>query len=159
MPQQPDDIDRLLEHFKTDAWRNPLGDMSEEEIRRYADSYFEAFPHLKPDMATRKGRRKAREEANPTDPSRCLCEPYWEFMGGATPDRLMLEYEPSCPIHSMHLYDPRQDIWVLPEGPDVLDQAADEFSKSTLLRARDRDKVVRWLNKRARKLRYPEPKE
>lgn len=38
----------------------------------------------------------------------CTCIPHTEPHG-----EFMLEYEPSCQIHSRHLYDPRSGVWIL----------------------------------------------
>lgn len=42
----------------------------------------------------------------------CRCIPHWQDAGGGYTE-FVLEYEPSCPEHSDHLYDPRTGEWVL----------------------------------------------
>jgi hypothetical protein len=39
----------------------------------------------------------------------CLCPPPYQEPHG----EWMAEYEPSCPLHSHHLYDPRSGVWIL----------------------------------------------
>lgn len=49
----------------------------------------------------------------------CTCP--WtveDFGGGVT--ATVPEYEPSCPVHSMHLFDPRTGAWVLRAAPAVV---------------------------------------
>lgn len=42
----------------------------------------------------------------------CCCASYSEDRGGGYFE-LMLEYEPACPEHSVHLYNPRTGVWEL----------------------------------------------
>ena len=44
----------------------------------------------------------------------CACTPHSQDAGGGYVEHL-LEYEPACPIHSVHLYDPESGEWVLRE--------------------------------------------
>ena len=48
----------------------------------------------------------------------CQCEPHTEDRGGGYVE-YMLEYEPSCPVHTQHVYDPRSDTWVFATEPDA----------------------------------------
>ncbi|KTS90696.1 hypothetical protein NS183_07915 [Microbacterium testaceum] len=46
----------------------------------------------------------------------CSCEPFDQDAGGGYVERLA-EYEPDCPEHSHHLYDPREGAWIIdPRG-------------------------------------------
>lgn len=52
----------------------------------------------------------------------CVCSFYSEDRGGGYSE-LVQEYEPACPVHSDHLYDPRTGVWILRTallGPDVV---------------------------------------
>lgn len=40
----------------------------------------------------------------------CSCGPWEQGAGGGHIERL-LEYDPSCPVHSYHVYNPRAGIW------------------------------------------------
>ena len=40
----------------------------------------------------------------------CVCESYSEDRGGGYFE-LMVEYEPACPEHSEHVYNPRTGVW------------------------------------------------
>lgn len=42
----------------------------------------------------------------------CVCSWESEDRGGGDSE-LVAEYEPACPVHSEHLYDPRTGVWVL----------------------------------------------
>lgn len=46
----------------------------------------------------------------------CLCTPYSQDAGGGYFE-LLAEYEPACPVHSEHLYDPRTGAWVSDRAP------------------------------------------
>jgi hypothetical protein len=50
----------------------------------------------------------------------CACwvnpEP-WTYYGIAEPGD-SLEYDPACPVHSVHLYDPRAGMWI--ERPEAM---------------------------------------
>jgi hypothetical protein len=45
----------------------------------------------------------------------CACTPHSQDAGGGYTEHL-LEYEPACPEHSVHLYDPRAGKWVFRDG-------------------------------------------
>jgi len=42
----------------------------------------------------------------------CVCEHYTENRGGVYSETMM-EYEPACPEHSQHVYNPRTGVWEL----------------------------------------------
>lgn len=44
----------------------------------------------------------------------CRCIPHWQDAGGGYTEYVP-EYEPSCPEHSEHLWNPRTGEWVLRE--------------------------------------------
>jgi hypothetical protein len=62
----------------------------------------------------------ADDYAEPEEPGRvlpdpmggCVCTPHDQDAGGGYVEHL-LEYDPACPEHSEHLYDPRTGVWVL----------------------------------------------
>lgn len=54
---------------------------------------------------------EARKAALPTDLTKCVCHPHTQDAGAGFTEYL-LEYEPACPLHSKHVYDPRQGMWV-----------------------------------------------
>jgi len=62
----------------------------------------------------------AHDYAEPGEPGRvlpdpmggCVCTPHDQDAGGGYVEHL-LEYDPACPEHSEHLYDPRTGVWVL----------------------------------------------
>lgn len=56
----------------------------------------------------------------------CLCEPYDNYAGGPYVES-MLEYNPECPVHSHHLYDPRQGIWVMAKRPHQMKRVEGEI--------------------------------
>lgn len=41
----------------------------------------------------------------------CACHPHDQDAGGGYTEHL-LEYEPACPVHSHHVWDPTQGMWV-----------------------------------------------
>ena len=43
----------------------------------------------------------------------CSCYPHWEFTDWGQPDQYLPEYDPACPEHSVHLYDPKSGTWIL----------------------------------------------
>lgn len=48
----------------------------------------------------------------------CSCTPHEQSAGGVYTEYL-LEYEPACPEHSEHLWDPTQGVWVLRSERDA----------------------------------------
>lgn len=54
---------------------------------------------------------EARKAALPTDLTKCACHPHTQDAGAGFTEYL-LEYEPACPLHSKHVYDPRQGMWI-----------------------------------------------
>ena len=57
----------------------------------------------------------------------CSCTPHEQDAGGGHTEYL-LEYEPSCPDHSEHLWSPTQGMWVLRSEHDA-EVRADERAK------------------------------
>lgn len=55
---------------------------------------------------------RLRGRAFPDPKDGCACTPHWQDAGGGYTE-FVPEYEPACPEHSYHLYDPRTDEWVL----------------------------------------------
>lgn len=55
-----------------------------------------------------------------TEPSSrfCQCEPYTEDRGGGYIE-YMLDYNPGCPVHSRHVYDPHSGEWIFANDPDA----------------------------------------
>lgn len=47
---------------------------------------------------------------------RCLCEEHSQDAGAGYVEHL-LEYDPACPEHSDHLYDPRSGTWIPRNSP------------------------------------------
>lgn len=46
----------------------------------------------------------------------CVCTPHWQDAGAGYTE-FVPEYEPDCPEHSYHLYDPRRGEWIIdPRG-------------------------------------------
>lgn len=46
----------------------------------------------------------------------CACTPHWQDAGAGYTE-FVPEYEPDCPVHSYHLYDPRNGEWIIdPRG-------------------------------------------
>jgi len=65
----------------------------------------------------------------------CVCSFESEDRGGGHSE-LVPEYEPACPVHSEHVYDPKTGVWVLRSEIEAaaLDEAAAKIeSKRTLL--------------------------
>ena len=58
----------------------------------------------------------------------CSCTPHEQDAGGGHTEYL-LEYEPACPEHSEHLWDPKRGMWVLRSERDaaVAAEWADHF--------------------------------
>ena len=48
----------------------------------------------------------------------CVCTPHEQDAGGGHTEYL-LEYEPACPEHSEHLWDPKRGMWVLRSEHDA----------------------------------------
>ena len=46
----------------------------------------------------------------------CVCGSYSEDRGGGYHETLQ-EYDPACPVHSVHVYNPRTGVWVDAESP------------------------------------------
>ena len=46
----------------------------------------------------------------------CVCTAHSESRGGVYSE-IVWEYEPACPEHSEHLYDPKIGVWVLRSEP------------------------------------------
>lgn len=44
----------------------------------------------------------------------CCCTPFSQSAGGVYTEYL-LEYDPACPEHSEHVYNPRTGVWELPQ--------------------------------------------
>lgn len=69
---------------------------------------------------------RLRAKTLPTDLTKCICPWDSEDRGGGHSE-IVAEYEPACPVHSEHVYDPRQGMWVeraartLPKRSEVLD--------------------------------------
>jgi hypothetical protein len=40
----------------------------------------------------------------------CTCIPHDQYAGGGHTERLV-EYDPACPVHSEHVYNPRTGVW------------------------------------------------
>ena len=57
-------------------------------------------------------KRDAAVAALPLPVDGCACTPHEQSAGGVYTEYL-LEYEPACPEHSEHLWDPTQGAWVL----------------------------------------------
>lgn len=49
----------------------------------------------------------------------CVCTPHWQDAGGGHTE-FVPEYEPACPEHSEHLYNPRTGIWEIARTVDVV---------------------------------------
>lgn len=56
------------------------------------------------------------ERVLPDPNAGCVCSWESEDRGGGCSE-LVAEYEPACPVHSEHLYDPRTGVWI--ERADV----------------------------------------
>lgn len=60
----------------------------------------------------------ARDESGrllPDPAGGCVCTRYAEDRGGGYSETVG-EYDPACPVHSFHVYDPRAGEWVAPRG-------------------------------------------
>jgi len=85
----------------------------------------------------------------------CQCTPIWQDAGGGHTE-LLAEYEPSCPEHSEHVWDPRTGRWELRSEDDIetqakaLDDAADAIQ--ALHPGETKNSVV-FLRERAQGLR------
>ena len=62
--------------------------------------------------------RDAAVAALPLPGDGCSCTPHEQSAGGVYTEYL-LEYEPACPEHSEHLWDPTQGVWVLRSERDA----------------------------------------
>ncbi|RDI32427.1 hypothetical protein DEU38_103160 [Rhodococcus sp. AG1013] len=60
------------------------------------------------------------ETALPDPNGGCVCTAHTQDAGGGYTEHL-LEYEPACPEHSQHLYDPRLGEWI--HRPDTEENA------------------------------------
>lgn len=52
------------------------------------------------------------ERTLPDPEGPCTCIPHWQDAGGGHTE-FLLEYEPACPLHSHHVYNPRTGVWQL----------------------------------------------
>lgn len=58
----------------------------------------------------------------------CICAYHAEDRGGGYTE-VVPEYEPSCPVHSEHLFDPRTGMWVLRETEYAVRYPTGEISR------------------------------
>ena len=82
--------------------------------------------------------RDAAVAALPLPVDGCACTPHEQSAGGGYTEYL-LEYEPACPEHSEHLWDPKQGAWVLRSEHDA--EVAAKTLRKTL--------IGTWLHDRA----------
>lgn len=54
---------------------------------------------------------RLRAKTLPTDLTKCICPWDSEDRGGGHSE-IVAEYEPACPVHSEHVYDPRAGEWI-----------------------------------------------
>lgn len=67
--------------------------------------------------------RLAERDAEVTDEAAgCTCTPYWQDAGGGYTEYVP-EYEPSCPEHSQHVWNPRTGEWVFAGVTDEMVEA------------------------------------
>jgi hypothetical protein len=60
----------------------------------------------------------------PTPADGCTCTPHSQDAGGGYTEHL-LEYDPACPEHSEHVYDPHAGAWVKAPGRTLVEAAAE----------------------------------
>ena len=85
------------------------------------------FPTVESTPEPASPERDAAVAALPLPGDGCACTPHAQDAGGGYTEYL-LEYEPACPEHSEHLWDPKQGVWVLRSEHDaeVAEKAWDE---------------------------------
>ena len=95
--------------------------------------------------------RDAAVAAPPLPGDGCSCTPHEQSAGGVYTEYL-LEYEPACPEHSEHLWDPTQGAWVLRSERDAavaLREAADDVYASSGEGQWPKPSVIAYLRDRA----------
>ena len=87
------------------AWPWPVSDRQADWLRETAAELLERV-------------KAAEARALPEPGSGCICEWYSEDRGGGYHET-MQEYDPACPEHSQHVYNPRTGVWEFPNAAEA----------------------------------------
>lgn len=97
-------LDAIRERYRKALDAKPSkGDYTPEGIDAIVDSVCDV-PELLAEVD------RLREQVLPDPKGGCVCRSHSEDRGGGYFE-LMVEYEPACPEHSEHVYNPRSGVW------------------------------------------------
>lgn len=99
MPK-PSEIEAVIE----DALNEHSDSWAPDQARHVLVALLSRWPHIA-------GPQRIEMAALPDPKAGCVCTMHGQNAGGGYME-YVLEYEPACPEHSVHLYDPRLGVWV-----------------------------------------------